>query len=138
MVYRELEDRSILLVGINGRVIGLDRETGAVRWDNGLEGGGIGKVFLHIIGDRVLASAHGGGLFCLRYATGETLWTKTTSSQGLSTIIVDRDVIFVGKGGEVDAFTLDGELLWSQPLKGRGMIGVSLALPGNVQQSDAV
>jgi outer membrane protein assembly factor BamB len=137
MVYRDIEDRSILVAGVHGHVMGLDRQTGEVRWDNPLEGGGMGKVFLHLIGDHVLASAEGRDLYCLRYMTGELLWKGTTSGSGPATILVDQDVILVGKGGYIDAFSVKGAPLWRQPLKGRGIAAIALALPGNVQQSDS-
>lgn len=141
MAYREQElppeaDRSILLVGLNGVVVGLDRETGTKRWENQLPGGGTGTVFIAQRYGLLIVSASRERVYRLDYRTGKTVWTKNTSSAGRATIVVESDLIVVAKGGYVDAFDHDGAALWRQPLRGKGLGRVALGFPGNLAQAD--
>lgn len=131
MPYREIEDeRKILVIGLNGVVVGLDRETGAILWKNDLKGGGVGRVAVAIAEGKVFASAEGDKLFCLDYLTGQTLWEQKTSHSGDNpSILVERDVLYVSKWGYIDCFTTSGEKLWSQELKGLGVGHANLKLP---------
>lgn len=141
MSYRNETDESIVVVGMGGRLLGLDRDTGAIRWENGLEGGGHGKVFIAIValpkGQHVLAASKGRRLFCVRYDDGETVWATPTRAGGKPTILVEHDRIFVSQGGHVTAFAYDGTELWTQPLRGRGIEVAALGVPGKVVQGDA-
>ena len=133
MPYRETADASILVVGLNGVVVGLAQQSGEILWKNELKGGGVGQVALEIVGQRILASAEGDKLFCLDYQTGSTIWeAKTTHAGGeaLSTIILVRnDRIFISKWGYTDCFSWEGARLWSQDLKGLGVGRATLRLP---------
>lgn len=97
-------DRSILVVGIDGYLLGIDRTTGEPRWQNPL--------------------------------TGETLWERPTREAGRATILVEPDLIVVGKGGYLNAYDHRGKPLWFQELRGRGLGRLSLAFPGNIAQAD--
>lgn len=131
------EDRSIAVVGIHGKVVGLARKTGAIVWENGLAGGGYGEVFLVVTGGQVFASALGRRLFCLDYRTGAMLWESETSGAGRASIVVEDDLVLVSKGGQVDCFERDGsEHLWTQPLKGKSVGRAALGFPDNVAQAD--
>ena len=81
-------------------------------------------------------SADSPGLYRIDYATGKTLWTARTRGTGRASILVESDVIMVGKGGYVDAFGHDGRHRWTQELKGRGLGRIALAFPGNIAQAD--
>lgn len=129
-------DRSILVVGMSGKVFGLDRTTGEVRWNNDLRGGGFGEVFLAVGYGVVIASAFGKAIFCLDYLTGETRWSDTTQTSGRATIVIEPDQIVCAKDGYVDCFAPDGRKLWQQPLKGQGVGRMALGYPGNVAQAD--
>jgi len=141
MAYREGEalveaDRSTLVVGLGGNVVGLDRATGAVRWKNVLSGGGLEEVFIALRYGVLAVSAGGKGVYRLDYATGATLWRSETTAPGRATILVELDLIIVAKGGYLDTFGHDGLPRWSQPLEGMGIGRVALALPGNIAQAD--
>ena len=129
-------DRSILVVGIHGKVLGLDRATGQIRWSNDLRGGGYGEVFLAVGYGVVIASAVGAAIYCLDYLTGETRWSDSTQASGRATIVIEPDQIVCSKGGYVDCYTPDGTRLWQQPLSGQGLGRVALGYPGNVAQAD--
>lgn len=139
--YREQQqpaevDRSILVVGLGGSVLGLDRFTGQVRWENGLPGGGYGEVFIALRFGALIVSATDDEVYRLDYHTGKTLWQQRTRSAGRATILIEHDHIVVGKGGELDAFDHHGRPLWQQKLEGRGVGRLALAFPGNVAQAD--
>jgi hypothetical protein len=140
MDYREnaapLErDRSILVVGLNGRLFGLDRASGEPRWFNDLEGSS-GEVTLAIDYGVVIASAAHAALYCIDYLTGVTRWRQFTKDSGRATILLEPDQIVCMKSGYVDCFAPDGRLLWQQPLKGQGLGRGALGYPGNVAQAD--
>jgi outer membrane protein assembly factor BamB len=130
------EDRSILVVAQNGRVYGVDRVTGAVRWENNLDGGGYGEVFLCVGYGVVVVSAFGSKLFCLAYLTGTTRWEQRTSASGRAAIVIEPDQIVCAKGGYIDCFAPDGQKLWEQPLSGAGTGRGALGYPANVAQAD--
>lgn len=129
-------DRSILVVGLNGKVYGIDRATGELRWRNDLKGGGFGEVFLAVDYGVIVASAGGAMMYCLDYLTGQERWRAATQASGRATILIEPDHIVCAKGGYVDAYTVEGRRLWSQPLSGAGVGRVALGYPGNVVQAD--
>jgi outer membrane protein assembly factor BamB len=133
VAYRDTEEATILLVGLNGVVIGLDKKSGEILWKNELKGGGIGRVVLEFAQGRIFASAEGDKLFCIDYHTGSTLWeAKTTHSGGEAlgtTILVHEECIFVSKWGYIDCFSWDGTKLWAQELKGLGVGRAMLKIP---------
>lgn len=135
-MYRDSEDRSIIVVGLNGVIAGVDRRTGKEVWRNQLPGAGYGIVDLAITEHVVLATASARALFCLDYRTGQTLWTAPTHAMGRGTILVDRDLVMVSKQGYLDAYDLSGTHLWTQELTGMGTGRAALGTPGNVRQAD--
>jgi outer membrane protein assembly factor BamB len=130
------DERTVLVVALGGKIAGLAPDSGQILWTNKLEGGGYGHVYLAIDQGRILASADGAALFCLDLSSGATIWKSKTTGEGRAVIVVEPDAIYVAKGGRVDRFAIDGRLLWSQPLEGFGLGGVTLGFPGNVVQSD--
>jgi glucose dehydrogenase len=141
MSYRQQDpppefDRSILLVGLNGQLFALDRESGEIRWENQLGRSG-GDVFVAMRYGLVVASPPTSTIYCVDYATGETLWQAETTSAGQTTILIEPDCIVVGKAGYLDCFDHDGGKLWDQPLEGKGIGAVALAFPGNIAQGDS-
>lgn len=131
-------DRSVLVVGTNGRVCGVDRATGSILWNSDLPKGSYGEVFIAIGYGVVIASADGAMIFCLDYLTGAERWRSPTTAGGRATIVMEPDQIVCAKGGYIDCFDPDGHHLWSQPLRGFGVGRVSLGLPGNVAQADGI
>jgi outer membrane protein assembly factor BamB len=128
--------KNIMIVGIGGKVIGLDAMSGEIRWEDGMKSGGYGEVALAATEDLVFASANSAKLFCYRYATGALVWTADTNTTGRATIIVDEEQVYVAKGGVVDCYSFSGTKVWSQPLKGKGLGRIAMGFPGNIVQSD--
>lgn len=131
-----MQTKSVVVIGISGKLIGVDAATGETRWENNMKGGGYGAVGLAITDDKIFASAASAMIFCLSYPDGEQLWTADTSASGRSSIVVEGDRVFVSKGGEIDCYTLDGKRVWSQALKGAGVGRTAIGVPHNVVQSD--
>jgi outer membrane protein assembly factor BamB len=133
------EDRSILVVTLNGKVFGVDRQTGALRWKQATSqwGGGRGEVFLAMAHGLVIASSYEDVIVSLDYATGAIKWSARTQNPGRATILIERDVIICAKAGYLDCFSHGGKKLWTQPLTGFGEGRVALGFPGNVAQADA-
>ena len=129
-------DRSVLVVALGGNVLGLDRMTGAVRWTNSLPGGGSHEVFVALRYGVLAVSAWGSKVFRLDYLTGATLWAADTTGSGRATIVVEHDLIVVGKSGYLDGYDHGGRRLWSQSLSGKGTGRLALGFPGNVAQAD--
>jgi hypothetical protein len=141
MTYREQEippeaDRSVLVVGLNGKVFGIHRDTGELVWTNKMPGGGMEEVFIALRYGVLVVSASGKRIFRLDYYTGKTLWEVTTTASGRATIVVEHDCIVVAKGGYIDCFEHEGKRRWKQPLKGMGLGRVAMGFPGNVAQAD--
>lgn len=130
--------QDILIVGIDGRVVGIDTATGRVQWEDGLKGGGYGEVALAATEQYVFASAGSDMLFCFQYSTGQLLWKAETTSSGRATLVVQGDRVYVAKCGEVDCFAFDGRRLWSQKLAGKGLGRIAMGFPGNIVQADDI
>src|ERR1700733_12201096 len=144
MAYRTSEttlqpDRSVLVIALHGRVHGIDRGSGEIRWTNDLGGwGSTGHVALAVAYGVVVAAAETGGVFCLEYLTGKTRWNEDTQSSGRATVLIESDHIVCAKVGYIDAYTPQGQRLWQQPLRGAGTGTAALGYPDNVVQADAI
>jgi outer membrane protein assembly factor BamB len=130
-------DRSILVVGIGGRVIALDRATGTTRWSTRLVPGDDAEVYVALRYGVLAVSAFRARIFVLDYQTGEPRWTAQTSSSGRATIVIEPDLIVCAKGGEIDCWDHEGRHLWTRGVPDETPSRAALAFPGNVAQADA-
>ena len=139
MTYRDSSapDRSLLVIGLNGRVIGIDRNTGARRFEHDI--GGRSEVELAILDNRIFATT-GRPLYCFEYPTGKLLGTAAIpgSYTGRPTMLIDGRHLILATRGEVACFDDQGHLLWFDPLPGRGVGSVALGFPNNVRQADDI
>lgn len=127
-----------LVIGLNGKVAGIDRASGELKWDNGMKGGGGAEVTLAIGEGVVIASASSNKIFCLDYETGAERWTADHHNPARASIIIDAGMAYVAKQGVVIAYHIaTGEKAWTQHLKGFGFGKIAMGVPGNVQQADA-
>jgi outer membrane protein assembly factor BamB len=132
------DDRSLLIIGIKGHAIALDRATGGERWRARLEEswGGSPVEFL-VSGGVVYATGSSQDVYWLDYATGRELRrAQTTASGGRATMVLDGDVLIVARAGSIDCFSADGAKRWHNGLQGLGQSSVSLGFPDNVRQGD--
>ncbi|HEX7602207.1 MAG TPA: PQQ-binding-like beta-propeller repeat protein [Polyangiaceae bacterium] len=126
----------VLVSAFNGRVFGLDVETGATLWEQEIPSNGNGAIALQVTATAVYAAASG-TLMAFRYPTGEKLWSADTADYG-ATLLVEGDKILVGAAaGEIACFTTTGERLWNNGFKGKGQGPVALATPNGAVQADS-
>ncbi len=76
---------SNLFIGINGKVLAIDRATGREIWRTPLKGGDFVNV---IFDDGVLYAATHGELFCLDPATGQVRWHNELKGLGWGLITI--------------------------------------------------
>jgi hypothetical protein len=129
------EDRSILVAAFSGKVFGIDRATGQVRWKfTGLTHG----VIELAVGLGVVVACGIKELVFIELASGRSLRRVDLVGEyaGRPIMLIDGPHIFVARGGEVGCYTTVGDCLWSQPFTGEGLGHMSLALPGNARQAD--
>jgi len=72
---------NMVFVGLNGRVVALDRDSGKIRWRWQATKSGSYMTLLPD-GDRLVVSA-GGYIYCLDPATGEELWDNPLTGFGV-------------------------------------------------------
>jgi len=136
-MYREnaTEDRSLLIVALSGNVMALDARSGKRRWEYAL-GGVATEVLVH--GGRVYVVGSQRPFVVLEYATGREMvkHANLATWNGRPTMLIDQGRVFVASGGEVFCFDLEGELLWQNEMKGRGIGSIALALPDHARQAD--
>jgi len=132
------EDRSVLVIGLHGRVMAFDAHSGVQRWEHTV-GHGSGKVELIVHARRVFAST-GWELLCLAYPSGRQLSKVTlpTSYNGRVTMLLEGERLNSGSNGEICCFDLEGQLQWHDGLTGKGLGSVSLGFPDNVRSADDV
>ncbi len=71
--------RDLVHVGLNGRVLALDRRTGAECWRAALKGSSFVNLFLD--GDKLFATTRG-EIFCLDALTGRLMWSNPMRGMG--------------------------------------------------------
>ncbi len=125
------------MVAFGGRVFGLEPSSGAVIWENPMGTHGDVEILIHR--GRVYAT-DGLSLRCFDYRTGASFGGTEIPDQypGRPSMVIERDQIFIGSEGEVTCFDLNGQRLWSQGFKGKGVGRVTLGFPGNVRQADDI
>jgi glucose dehydrogenase len=75
--------KSLLLSGIKGHVIALDKATGSERWRTRLKG----AQFVHLVTDgNVVFASTSGEVFALDAATGTVLWNNPLKTMGLGLV----------------------------------------------------
>ncbi len=132
----ESEDRSVLVVAFNRRVVGFEARTGQIRWETEIDTV-FGPIELAIEPPHVYAcdAKH---VFCLDYATGRVVGQVRLPAKYVDrpSMVVDGGLIFIAGAGEVMCLDTRGRTVWHDPLEGRGAGRMALGLPGNVRQAD--
>ena len=76
---------SAIFIGIRGKVVALDRETGQQLWKAELKGSDFVNVMLDV--DRVIAATKG-EVFCLDAATGQLWWRNELPGEGRGLVTI--------------------------------------------------
>jgi len=132
--YRETTVWPVIVVAFGDRVFGVDPATGEARWEHETESTGA-ELFLLVTPTEIFVAARR-GLTCLRYPTGEVVWSAESRAYGRPSMVLEGDRLLVGRGGEVECYTRSGQFLWHNPFKGKGAGPVALATPSSAAQAD--
>lgn len=137
-MYRESadEDRSVAVFGLNGRVFGIDAASGRRLFEHQV---GSGDIELEVGHGRVFAHPHGAELFVFEYPSGRQIGHTRLPGDwpGRATMLLYDQRLFVCTGGEVTCVNLDGQVLWHDPMKGKGVGSVAIAFPGTRRVVDS-
>lgn len=131
-------DRTLLVTAFNGQLFAVDRATGNVRWQvTDIPGYGIFEVAIE---GNVVIAVSPTSLAFVDYLTGTKLGVVEIDGEHSRrpTMIVEGGCIYIGRDGELSCYTTQGQRVWHQPFKGRGLGSMALAFPGNVRQADDV
>jgi len=123
-----------VVVTFNGRVFGLEPETGAVRWEHRLEGWR-STARLAITEQHVVIATHT-DVHCFDYQTGEEYWKVKRVHSGAASVLVVNERVVVASNGEVECVTMTGEPLWSNGFAGKGYGALAMGVPYSVIQAD--
>lgn len=132
-------DRSLLIVAFGGKVFGLERMTGELRWKTVLDEWD-GSVVELAVGDDLVIAVSTARLAFLRYGTGELLKNVDRSrhekGRARSVAVIDGQYIYLGSAGSAACYSLNGDFVWQQYFSGEGTAEAALGFPGNVRQAD--
>jgi outer membrane protein assembly factor BamB len=106
------ENRSLLLLGYERKVVAVRRETGEVAWTFQNDGAYPYYVDFVVCEGRVYAAA-GLYLVCLDYSTGRPLFSTQFQSPILRVLLDERRLYAFG-AGHVGCADLEGRLLWER------------------------
>lgn len=132
----ETHPAPVLVTAFNGRVFGLDVETGTTLWEQEIPSNGNSAITLAVTATAVYA-ASSGTLMAFRYPTGEKLWSADTASYGATLLVEGEKILLAAAAGEVACFTTSGERVWSNGFKGKGQGPATLATPNGAMQADS-
>ena len=125
-----------LIVALGGRVLGIDRHNGLEIWRNEMLHGGLEYVAISVSDSTVIASASAARIFSIDRDTGETRWSAKTTGIGRASLIEEDGMIFVCKGGHLDCFSTEGNMIWTQDLRKVAKSGAALGFTNNIVQAD--
>jgi outer membrane protein assembly factor BamB len=130
--YRDAEAHPII-VTIHRNLHALSPETGAVLWSRD-DGAFSGRFLLHH-GSVIYANAD--HVLFVNARTGVVHQrVKNPASIAPDNVILVAERLIFGGSGEVFCVSLDGKVLWHNPLRGTGFGPVGLGVPGDVRFPD--
>jgi outer membrane protein assembly factor BamB len=124
---------TLLVAGIHGEVVAVERRTGRDRWRLSLDPDG-GPVTVAVEAERLVFAATATHLHCIEYDSGLLLWWAPLAvrpPRGCRTaLLVDAHTVMVGRRGVIDCFDRNGRLLWTRRIETTGDRD-TMALPGH-------
>ncbi|MBP9747691.1 PQQ-binding-like beta-propeller repeat protein [Patescibacteria group bacterium] len=125
---------SLLVVAFHTGVVALDQKTGVQVWETSLT---LGRSQVVVHDDHVYVASEQAGLCVLDASNGQIIKQATLSGSGQApTLFIEGERVFVSCGGEIQAFSLEGEMLWTNACEGKGNGPVSMATKGSDRQAD--
>jgi outer membrane protein assembly factor BamB len=120
-----------LVVAFNGRIFGIERHDGSIRWEHQLQSAAFPVVRFTIYEGRIYVGNHD-RLWCIDYETGETHWNTRLRFTSVTGVLCDGHRVFVASSGELECVSLSGELLWENGFDGKGYGELALGIPEEV------
>lgn len=144
-MYRDAPPGSTLLVvAFKNKVFAVDRATGEQRWRAVLHEWADSDELVELaIDERIVIACSASYLAFLEYATGTVVRQVKRHDIGRGHrphLLVDGGQLFIGGGGVVVCYDLDGQLRWAQAFDADryGIRSIALGLPHRVRQADDV
>lgn len=124
----------LLFVAFYGYVVAVDQKTGTTAWETPTQGG---RAQLTVHKERVYCASERDGLLVLNAKDGSVVQKSPLSGRGQApTILIDEETVYATSGGEMQAFDLDGKLLWTNAFKGKGNGTIAIATQNKDRQGD--
>ena len=129
---------SVFVVGIDGKVFGVDPATGRSLWVHDV--GGWGPVELAIGDDRVFAISVEPKVTCIEYPGGRLLGSaKLPRSEPGGRLLIEGRQLYVAGAGEVTCVSEQGQVLWTEAFSenrhGRSS-EIEMGFPHNIRHVD--
>ena len=128
----------VLVLAVNGKVLGVDAATGARLWEH--DTGGRGQVEIAVHRERVFANGIEPAVLCIEYPSGRFLGkADIPRREPGGRMLLEGDRLYIQGGGKVTCMSaLDGRGLWHQELE--RLPGpfweIAMGFPENVRQVD--
>lgn len=127
MTYRRASTPCVIYA-INDQLVGLDRASGALRWERRLASTGIDLAFT-VVDDAVFAAGNGPLVYRVNAVDGAVIWESDTGTRGLADITLVGSLLVLGRKGVVVALHAGtGDVAWTHQVErhpDRGPINVS-------------
>ncbi|MBA2544865.1 MAG: PQQ-binding-like beta-propeller repeat protein [Deltaproteobacteria bacterium] len=134
-VYRESGRGQLLVTAFASQVLALDRMTGEVRWNVNLRT--LSAPVEIVVSDDTVIAAAGSVIAFIEYQSGAVINRIERAPQTAGwrhVMIVDGQHLYVGGGGVVSCYTLQGAQVWERAFGAADSI--ALGFPHKVRQAD--
>jgi outer membrane protein assembly factor BamB len=134
-VYRQPGRGELLVTAFASKVIAVDKMTGEVRWNVNLRT--MSAPVEIVINDEMVIACAGSVIAFIEYQTGAVrnrIERDPRTNGYRQVMIVDGDYLYVGGGGIVGCYTLQGGQIWERAFLGADAI--ALGFPHKVRQAD--
>lgn len=128
----------LICVAFAGKLFGIDRDTGQLRWNVDFSEWSSPIVELQLAAERAFAFTTQHFLIVNR-RTGEVIKKVERKDETVGQrpmVLLDRDRFLIAAMGAVACYTVEGAFLWQQPFKGKGFGDMAIGVPGNIRQAD--
>lgn len=146
MPYRNPESSWPLIVVLKGIISALSRETGEIQWGHNMDESvwrsaqparlAFHEDLLFVATPTRLACIHQSGE--LRWSVVRQFSVRKTAAATTGPVVAHDCQIYLASSGEIECYDFDGELLWTNPMKGKGYGPIAMGFPDSIGQGDAI